>query len=92
MGAPISYYNLSYDQFIAGKLYTIMNVTSNAERQGCVTLLQKIANWKLMIGASWNQIRNTYAHILRKIENREITWSADFNRFEKHIYEKVALK
>ena len=45
-----------------------------------------------MIGASWNQIRNTYAHILRKIENREITWSADFDRFEKHIYEKVALK
>ena len=92
MGAPISYYNLSYDQFIAGKLYWIMNVSSNAERQGCVTLLQKIANWKLMIGASWNQIRNTYAHILRKIENREITWSADFNQFEKHIYEKVALK
>ena len=67
-------------------------MTSATERRGRVTLLQKISNWKLMVGACWIQIQNTYAHIIRKIENHEISWSVDFNRFEKHIYEKVNFK
>ena len=92
MGAPISFYNLSYEQFVAGELCIIMNMTSATERRGRVTLLQKISNWKLMVGACWIQIQNTYAHIIRKIENHEISWSVDFNRFEKHIYEKVNFK
>ena len=88
MGAPISFYNLSYEQFVAGELCIIMNTTSATERRGRITLLQKINNWKLMVGASWIQIQNTYAHIIRKIENREISWSVDFDHFQKHILKK----
>ena len=92
MGAPISYHNLNYEQFVAGEMCTIMNTDCPSERRGRVTLLQKITNWKLMINASWIQIRNTYAHVLRKIENEEIDWTADFDKFEKHIFEKVSIR
>ena len=92
MGAPISFHNLTYEQFVAGELCTIMNCSSATEHRGRVTLLQKISNWHLMINASWNQIQNTHAHIIRKIENKEIGWAADFDRFEKHIFEKVSFK
>ena len=52
MSAPILYYTLNYEQFMAGELCTIMNCTSSNERRGRVTLLQKISNWKLMTNAS----------------------------------------
>ena len=92
MGVPISYHVLSYEQFVAGEMCTIMNTSCATERRGRVTLLQKVTNWKLMVNASWTQIRNTYAHVLRKIENDEIDWGYDFDRFEKHIFDKVAIR
>ena len=39
---------------------------------------------------TWPQVRNTYAYIICKIENCEISWSADWDRFERHIYDKIA--
>ena len=91
MGTPVSFHSLNYEQFMAGELCTIMNCTSSSERKGRVTLLQKISNWKMMVSASWPQIRSTYAHILHKIENKEIKWDTDFDRFERHIFDKVAV-
>ena len=82
MGFNIQFHNLAYDQFMAGELYTIMHVSSATERKGRITFLSKITNWKLMANVSWPQICNTYAHVLRKIENQEITWDTDFDKFE----------
>ena len=92
MSSPLQFHQLSYEQFIAGELNTIMNVTNSDERKGRVALLQKIANWKLLANVNWQQIRNTYAHILRKIENKEMGWCSDYDRFERHIYETIASK
>ena len=52
-------------------------------------LLQRVTMWRLRAGVSWIQIRNTYAHILRRIEDREITWEEDFDKYERSIYERV---
>ena len=91
MGTSIQFHSLTYEQFMAGELNTIMNIVSSEEHRGRVALLQKISNWKLLANVSWPQIRNTYAHVLRKIENRELGWNTDFNHFKRHIYEKLAM-
>ena len=92
IGAAVSFHNLTFEQFIAGEMCTIMNTSSSLERRGRITLLHKISQWKLLSGVLWNQIRNTYAMILRKIENCEIDWTESFDKYERHIYEKVSLK
>ena len=92
MGTNIAFHHLTYEQFLAGELYTVMNTSSLVERKGRITLLSKITNWKLMSGVTWLQIRNTYAHILQQIENEQISWKTDFDKFERNIYERIALK
>ena len=92
MGANLQFHQLSYEQFVTGELNTIMQVVSQSERKGRVTLLSRISAWKLLANVSWPQIRNTYAHILRKIENEEITWAANFDTFERNIYERIATR
>ena len=59
------------------------------ERDGRIWLLHQIAQWNLRANASWPQVRNIYTHIIRKIENQEISWDADWERYEKFIYDKV---
>ena len=92
MGANLTFHTLSYEQFLAGELETIVMSDSNVEKKGRILLLRKIAHWKLQTNATWQQIRNTYAMIVRKIENCEITWEHNFDLFERHIYEKVQIK
>ena len=89
MGVGLQFHAWSYEQFVAGELCTIMNTVNSTERRGRVSLLHKICTWKLTTGVSWVQICNTYAHIVRLIENHEIDWVTDFNQYERHIFEKV---
>ena len=42
------------------------------EAQGRLELLQHVSLWKLRANVSWPQVRNTFAHVMRKIENKEI--------------------
>ena len=90
IGMNLQFHNLSYEQFVAGELETVLASNDDYEKTGRIELLHCIAQWQLRSNVPWPQIRNTYAHILRKIENREITWSADWDRFEKHIYDKIS--
>ena len=91
IGMNVQYHQLTYEQFIAGELYTIVTTKNQAEREGRIDLLQKISLWRLRSGVSWPQLRNLYAHVIKKVENREIMWSSDWERFERNIYDKVAL-
>ena len=92
IGTAISFHNLTYEQFMAGELCTIMSTTSYDERKGRIKLLHKISQWKLFNAVQWPQIRNTYAMILRLIENQQTSWNTNFDRFERHIYERVFTK
>ena len=47
--------------------------------------------WKLRSNVSWPQVRNAYAHVIRKLKNQEIGWGANWDDFERHIYDKIAL-
>ena len=91
IGQNLQFMQLSYDQFVAGKLTMIVNAEDVDKQIGRTELLQKIMLWKVRANVSWPQVRNTYAHILRLMENKEIDWFADWDRFEWHIYDKVAL-
>ena len=82
IGQNLQFHHLSYEHFIAGELSTITTADDPAEVEGCTELLQRIALWKLRTNVSWQQVRNAYAHIIRKIENKEIGWDADWDRFE----------
>ena len=73
IGSNIQFHQLSYKQFLAGEMATIQSTCGDCEREGCIALLQNIMLWKL---------RNTYAHVIHKIENQEIDWTADWERFE----------
>ena len=75
---------------MAGELSTILNCQSEDEKWGRIELLQRVALWKLRLNTSWPQIRNTFAHVLRRIENRESNWSSDWDSYERHIYDKIA--
>ena len=75
---------------MAGEMVTITSTEDWLEAEGRTQLLQRIVLWKLRFNVTWAQIRNTYAHIIRKIENCEITWEADWDQFERHIYDKIA--
>ena len=86
----MQFHQLSYEQFVAGELATICYTTDEYEKEGRTELLQRISMWKMRANVTWPQVRNTYAHILRHIENREITWEADWDRYERHIYDRIA--
>ena len=75
---------------MAGELMTIVTTDEEHEKWGRIELLQRIALWKLHANVSWQQVRNTYAHIIQKIENCEVSWLVDWDRFERHIYNKIA--
>ena len=89
IGMNLQFHQLSFEQFIAGELETIHTCLDQEEQWGRIELLHHIVQWNLRSNVSWPQIRNTYAHILRKIENREITWNADWDRYERFIYDKI---
>ena len=89
IGLNIQFHQLTFEQFIAGELETIHTCENTVEREGRIDLLHRITQWFLRANVSWPQIRNTYAHILQKVENREISWNADWDRFERHIYDRV---
>lgn len=89
IGMNLQFHQLTYEQFLAGELETILTTTDESERYGRIELLHRISLWQLRTNVSWLQIRNTYTHILRKIENKEITWEADWDRYERHIYDKI---
>ena len=89
IGLNLQFHHLSYEQFIAGEMETIISTSDQCERKGRIELLNRISQWQLRANVSWVQIRNTYAHILRKIENKEIHWNADWDRYERHIYDKI---
>ena len=88
----ISFHQLTYEQFVAGEMHTILRTREEVEKYGRERLLSKIATWKLRVNVTWAQVRNAYAIILRQIENGEATWDIDFNTREYLIYEKVMLK
>ena len=74
IGQNLQFHQLNYEQFLAGELATINSVDDYDEKEGRIELLQRITQWKLRANVNWVQIRNTYVHILRKVENNEITW------------------
>ena len=61
------------------------------ERIGRTELLQRITLWRLWANVSWQQVHNAYAHIIRKIENQEISWAPNWDNYERHIYDKIAV-
>ena len=89
IGQDVKFENLTYEQFIAGKLLIINAATDPDEILGRTQLLQRIAMWRLRNNVSWPQVRQTFAHILRRLEDREITWRANWDDFERRIYDKV---
>ena len=90
IGQKLHFHNLTYEQFIAGELTTISNCEDQIEKEGRLELLQKISLWKLRANVAWSQVCSAYAHIIRKLENHEINWFADWDRYERHIYDKIA--
>ena len=92
IGTNIQFHQLTYEQFMAGELTTIKNTEDVGEHDGRIELLTHISQWSLRANVTWPQIRNVYAHIIRKLENHEISWRTDWSKFERHIYDKVASK
>ena len=90
IGQILDYHKLSYEEFMAGELMTIRNARDPTEKTGRLELLSNIAQWRLRSNVSWPQVRSAYATIVRKVENCEINWEADWDRQERHIYDKVA--
>ena len=91
IGLNLQFHQLSYEQFVAGELATILSTRNKREREGRIDLLQRISLQRLRSGVSWVQVRNTYTHIIRRIENCEIDWQADWDRYERNIYDKVVI-
>ena len=89
IGQNIKFEYLTYEQFMAGELVTIGNTTNKDEIKGRTQLLQRIATWKLRTNVTWAQVRQAFAHILRRIEDHEITWKANWDDFERRIYDRV---
>ena len=90
IGQNLQFHNLTYEQFMAGEMVTITSTENLQEAEGRMLLLQRIALWRLRANVSWPQVRNTYAHIIRKIENQEIDWQANWDSYKQHIYDKIA--
>ena len=91
IGMNLQFHNLTYKQFVAGELEMIVSCVGQNERDGRLELLHLIAQWQLRVNATWTQVRSTYAHILRKVENGEINWRTDWDKFEHNIYDRVLI-
>ena len=89
--SEVTFNQLTYDQFLAGEFSTINRTDSHREKEGRIRLLERITHWKLRQGVAWSQLRSTYVVILRDIENRIISWSADFNQYYHHVIERPIL-
>ena len=88
-GQNIRFEYLTYEQFMAGELVTINNTQNKEEIKGRTELLQRVATWRLRTNVSWAQVRQAFAHVLRKIEDHEISWRANWDEYERRIYDKV---
>ena len=91
VGQDIAFSSLTYEQFMAGELTTIINCHDPVEVRGRIEILQRVALWRMRANVTWPQVRGTYSFILRSIENQEISWTADWDRYERHIYEKIVI-
>ena len=91
VGRDIEFDELTYEQFIAGELTTIVNCNDKIEKRGRTELLQRVTLWRMRANVTWPQIRGTYSFILRRLENHEITWNEDWDKYERHIYEKIII-
>ena len=91
VGQDIPFGSLTYEQFIAGELTTIINCDDPVKAQGRTEILQRVSLWRMRANVTWAQVRGTYSYIVRCIENQEIDWEADWDRFERHIYEKIVI-
>ena len=89
IGQNLQFHQLNYEQFLAGELTTIIGCENPDEKEGRIELLQRITLWRLRANVAWSQVRNVYAHVIRKVENQEIGWFTDWDRFERHIYDKI---
>ena len=90
IGLNIQFHQLTFDQFMAGETKTILTCHDEEEWEDHIQLLNRIAQWYLRTNVSWPQIRNAYALILRRVENRNLM-GTDWNRFEQHIYDQVSI-
>ena len=81
IGQNLQFYQLTYEQFIARELTTISTCTNAEEIEGRTEVLQRVTLWKLRANVMWAQVCNAYAHIIRKIENKEIMWRANWDYF-----------
>ena len=79
IGQNLQFHNLTYEQFIVGELTTISQCEDHIEREGRTELLQRITLWRLRANVTWSQVRSAYGHIIRKLENKEINWFADWD-------------
>ena len=91
IGQNIGFHQLTYEQFMAGELVTIVNCQDEQEKYGRTQLLNRISLWKLRANVTWLQVCNAYAHVIRRVANCEIDWTANRDNFERHIYDKIAL-
>ena len=89
IGQNINFHQLNYEQFIANELSTIVNLQNVTEICGCTKLLHRVSLWKLRANVTWQKVHNAYAHIVHRIENKEIMWEANWDDYERHIYDKV---
>ena len=90
-GKNIRYEHLTYEQFMAGELLTISNTQNPMETKGRTELLRRIATWRLRTNVTWAQVRQAFTHIVRKVEDHEITWRVNWDEFERRIYDRVEL-
>ena len=56
IGLNIQFNQLTYEQFMAGEMSTIINTKNDIECEGRMQLLCRIALWRLRAGVAWQQV------------------------------------
>ena len=78
---PLSFNQLSFQQFVGGETRTILKADSDEEIYGRLRILSKVA-YLFEQCKNWDKARSTYFAIISSIEEGEADWSSTFGHYD----------
>ena len=79
--SPLTFNQLTFQQFVGGEVRTILKTASLAENIGRLRLLSKIA-YLFEQCKSWEKARSVYFAVLSSIEEGEADWNSSFGHYD----------
>ena len=87
VSSNVTFNDLTYEQYIAGEVRTIIRAKDPIEKQGRLLLMERFAYLKHR-GYQWKNLKALYAHIVKSIEMHDGTWASEWRGAEDIVLDR----